>query len=451
MVTDVLKNICDNNMLTKNEHVMCAFSGGIDSSVMLNILVKLREKLDITVSAAHLNHMLRGEDSMRDEEFVKSVCKSYGIPLVCERIDVNALAEESGESVELAARNARYDFLRRAAEKLGAKKIATAHNANDNLETILLNLARGSGIDGICGIPPMRENIIRPLILIPRCDIEEYATENAISYCEDKTNFETEYSRNKLRHMAIPALKLINESVVENALRSSVIMREESHFLDLMAEQTMTEHAISGENACISSDFASLHPAMQARVAEKFARAALDDNLYTLEFRHVKDIVSLSENKAPSKEIHLPKGLIVRREYEKLVFAKKQEKEEPQKIVLQEGSFSWGGYDVSVKKEEKCSNVHNSVNTFRIPCGKITGNLFLRTRETGDFIKLPKRHGKTVKKLFIDERIPSGERNTIPIIADASGVVAVYGFGVSEVHTASVGDDVIYIEIKAGV
>ncbi len=451
MVTDVLKSIRENDMLARGKHVMCAFSGGVDSSVMLDILIKLREELGITVSAAHLNHMLRGEDSMRDEEFVKGVCERYGIPFLCERIDINALAKKSGESIELAARNARYDFLMRAAETLSADKIATAHNANDNLETVLLNLARGSGIDGMCGIPPVRGEIIRPLISLSRSEIEKYAEENSISYCEDKTNSETVYSRNKLRHIALPVLEEVNASAVKNALRSSAILRDEARFLDLAAAQAAEEIKADEKNSCIASCFASLHPAMRARVAERLARKALGDAQYTLEFRHIEDIVSLSRNTSPSKEIHLPNGLKVRREYEKLVFEKACERERPEKKALCEGELSWGDYEISVKKTEKSSNVHNSVNTFAISCDKITGDLFLRGRETGDFIKLCGRHGKTVKKLFIDEHVPSDKRDMIPIIADESGPVAVYGFGVSKMHAARDGDEAIYIEIKAGV
>ncbi len=440
-------------MLSGGERVMCAFSGGVDSSVMFDVLIRLRDELGITVSAAHLNHMLRGDESLRDEEFVKRVCDERKIPLVCSRENVEALAKQSGESIELAARHARYEFLYRAAGELSADRIATAHNANDNLETLLLNLARGSGIGGMCGIPPVRGNIVRPLISVSRRDIEKYAAENMIEYCEDATNAETVYSRNKLRHLVVPVLSEINDEAVANASRSSGIMRHEAQFLDNAAEKAAESIQLPGENACLAESFLSLHRALWGRVAEIFAKRTLRAKIYTLEYKHTEAIAELAKDVSPSKRLSMPGGLTVRREYGKLIFERQTEKKTLEKIPLHEGELFWGRYKVVVKKAEKCANVHNSVNTFSVSCDKITGSLFLRSRETGDYIKLKKRHGKMIKKLFIDEHIPLSERDGIPIIADEDGVVGVYGFGIDEEYAAKAGDAAIYIEIteEAGV
>ena len=197
-------------MLHRGEHVLVALSGGVDSSVLLDVLIKCREELGISVSAAHLNHMLRGKDADNDEAFVREKCEKLGIPFVSERIDITALAQNSGPSTELCAREVRYGFLRRVKTELRADKIATAHNANDNLETVIFNLSRGGGVDGMCGIPPVRGDLIRPLIFIPRQQIEEYAACNGIGFCEDKTNAETVYTRNKIRHNIIPEILKIN-------------------------------------------------------------------------------------------------------------------------------------------------------------------------------------------------------------------------------------------------
>ncbi len=434
-------------MLSDGERVMCAFSGGVDSSVMLDVLIRLGDELGITVCAAHLNHMLRGEASLRDEEFVKRICNDRKIPLICSREDVEALAKQSGESIELAARHARYEFLYRAAGELSADKIATAHNANDNLETLLLNLARGSGISGMCGIPPVRGNIVRPLISVSRRDIEKYAAENMIEHCEDATNAETVYSRNKLRHLVVPVLREINDEAVANASRSSGIMRHEAQFLDATAEKATESISIPSENACLAESFLSLHPALSGRVAEIFAKKALGEELYTLEYKHIEAIKALARDMSPSKKLSMPGGLTVRREYEKLIFEKQSEKKTLEKTPLHEGELFWGKYRVVVKKTEKCANVHNSVNTFSVSCDRITGSLFIRGRETGDYIKLKNRPGKTIKKLFIDEHIPLSERDGIPIIADENEVVAIYGFGVASQYAAKVGEPAMYIEI----
>ena len=434
-------------MLSPGDKVLVAFSGGADSSVLLDVLVRLSKELGISVSAAHLNHMLRGDDAMKDEEFARKKCSEYGIEFACERADVSGFAKQTGQSVELAARNIRYDFLRRAKEKFGADKIATAHNANDNLETILFNISRGSGIDGICGIPPVRDDIIRPIIEITRTEIEEYAKEQKLQFCTDKTNDETIYSRNKLRHEAMPVLSEINPAAVENACRMSRLLRDDAEFLKAFAENAANEVSVS-ETACKREKLSALHDAMFGRVCEIFAKKALQREDYTLEYKHISDIRKLSEGGTPSGELHLPAGLLVRCEYDKIVFEKKENGEEllPQKLEI--GKNIYGGYVISLKKAVKPGKINNSVNTFFVLYDRISGDLFVRPRNTGDSIRLKKRPEKSIKKLFVDEKVPKQDREGIPIIADCEKVIAVSGFGVDERVMADAGQECLEIRIE---
>ncbi len=446
MVTKILKTIEENNMLLRGERVLCALSGGADSSALLDVLVKNSERLGITVCAAHLNHMLRGEDAMNDEAFVQEKCASYGIPIICERADVAAKAKELGQSVELAARNIRYDFLRRAKKEFGAAKIATAHNANDNLETVLFNISRGGGIDGICGIPPVRDDIIRPIIEVSREEIESYISKNNIGFCEDKTNADTVYSRNKIRHQAVPVLVEINPRAVQNAARSSKILRAEAQFLEEAARNAAEEIALSSIS-CRRQDLFCIHNALFARVCEIFAKRALGVSEYTLEFCHISDIRQLCEGRFPSKSIDLPEGLCVRCEYENVVFEKKTETIELLPIKLAEGDFNYGEHTVSVKKEEKVGKINNSVNTFIIACDRIQGDLVIRSRQEGDEIKTVKRPNKSLKKIFIEKRIPKNFRNEIPVIADDEKVFAVFGLGQDERYLPKDDSEVFIIGI----
>ncbi len=449
MLTNIIKTIKDFDMLHRGEHVLVALSGGADSSVLLDVLLKCREELGITVSAAHLNHMLRGEDADEDEAFVRQKCESLGILLVCERIDIAALAEKGGQSTELCAREVRYDFLRRAKRELGADKIATAHNANDNLETVIFNLSRGSGTDGMCGIPPVRGDIIRPLISVSRQEIEEYATQNSIAFCVDKTNAETVYTRNKIRHNIIPEILKINSGAIRSASRSSRILRDDADFLKkaakLAAERIETERS-----RCKVDGLLNMHPALFGRVCEIFAAKAANEENYVLEHRHVTALRALCASAAPSGEIHLPGGICARREYEKLVFEKNGKSTTPEPVKLGEGEFRFGNLRVFVKKTVKTEKINNSVNTFLVSYGRIQDSLVLRSRAAGDEIKLPGRPTKSLKKLLIEMRVPKTERENIPVIADGKNPVAVFGIGTDERYIPQNGDEIYIIEINKG-
>ena len=180
----VLSAIEQFSLLDASKNITVALSGGADSVALIYALYRLREKLGITLSAAHLNHMIRGEEALRDEEFVKKLCKKYEIPLFCERTDVPAFAKIQGLSLETAAREVRYGFL----ERVNCGVIATAHTASDNLETVLFNLSRGTALKGLCGIPPKRGIFIRPLILASRSEIEDYCKKNNLDFVTDSTN-----------------------------------------------------------------------------------------------------------------------------------------------------------------------------------------------------------------------------------------------------------------------
>lgn len=429
--------------------MLCALSGGVDSSVLLDALLKCREKLGIEVKAAHFNHMLRGAEADADARFVMEKCRDCGIELICESGDVAAFAEREGMSDELAARILRYEFLERAKKACNATKIATAHNANDNLETLIFNLARGGGADGLCGIPPVRGDIIRPLIGITRDEIEEYAEKNGIAFCVDATNFETIYTRNKIRHTVIPAILEINPAAVENAFRSSEIIREEAALLGKLARDEFLRLSDSGTE-CERKALLSVPNALFGRVCELFVRQALGDDAFTLEYRHVCDIHTLAESDSPSKAIDLPGNVIVRCEYEKLVFAKRAERSLLSPVILGEGEFTYGGYTITVVKTENNGKIHNSVNTFLIPCDRIYGNMVVRKRAEGDMIKFVRRPQKKIKKFFIDERVPKTERDSVPIIADDKNVLAVCGFGQDERFLPECGEAVFLIKMRCG-
>ena len=217
MKAKVLKYIKENDLLNFGDKVICAVSGGADSVCMLHILSELKEELSLKLYVAHLNHCLRGNDADRDEKFVESLSKCYGIPFYSKKVDVNALSQDLKLSCEEAGRKARYDFFNKLKTSLSADKIATAHNADDNVETVLMRLVRGTDLKGLSGIPAINDfNVIRPVLCLKRQEIEEYIKCKGIDFVTDYTNFENDYSRNKIRNIVIPTIKKeFNESFAD--------------------------------------------------------------------------------------------------------------------------------------------------------------------------------------------------------------------------------------------
>lgn len=247
-ISKVKSAVADQNMLDGAERVCAALSGGADSVSLLLALCSVKSELGIEVYACHLNHGLRGADSDSDELFCRELCEKAGVSFYAEKIDVSAIVQKH-ESVEEAARRARYEFFERALEHFGGECVlATAHNANDNAETALLNLTRGTGLKGLCGIPPVREfgssgerRVIRPLIYCGRGEIEEYLRSVGQGFVTDKTNLSEDYTRNRIRRRVLPQLEEINPSIVSVIGRMTRNLREDSGFLEELADNALEE------------------------------------------------------------------------------------------------------------------------------------------------------------------------------------------------------------------
>ena len=222
------------NMLENGGAVLVALSGGADSTALLHFLYSVKEKYNLTVSAAHLNHCIRGEEADRDQSFCKILCEKYNIPFYSKTVDIPALSRQRQISEELCGREERYAFLESLADELNAK-IATAHNADDNAETLIFNITRGSSLRGAAGIPPKRGRIIRPLIGVTRAEIEEYCRQNGLDFVTDSTNLGDDYSRNKIRHRVIPVLRELNPSFEAAVMRFTNSAAETADYLDIQA------------------------------------------------------------------------------------------------------------------------------------------------------------------------------------------------------------------------
>lgn len=405
MRNKVLNTIKKYDMLGDAEAVTVALSGGADSVCLLHILYSLREELGITLQAAHLNHNLRGEESDRDEQFVRRLCEELEIPLAVGYADVKTEAEKRGESIELTARNIRYGFLKDNAIGL----VATAHTASDNLETVIYNTVRGSGTRGIAGIPPKRDIYIRPLIGCTREEVEAYLCENGLTFVTDSSNLTDEYSRNFIRHKVIPALKQINPSAEQTVAAASVALREDADFIDGMA---LKIYAIISKGDSLDAELLlEQHPAVAKRVLAMFHTENVGENPDSLHIKGMYDVLKSG-------------GRLSLRENFSAVCDKKTFK-----IVKNQSDKPVSQY----KTELLYNNVYNLLLKNTIDCDKIKGSLTVRTRREGDFIRLDGRGcTKSLKKLFCELKIPNDEREILPVVSDDEGVVFIYSVGIAE-------------------
>ena len=426
-------------MLERGETVVCAVSGGADSMCLLSVL----SELGYTPICAHFNHMLRGEESDRDERFTEQFCLERGIRFYCGRGDVSACAAENHMGIEAAARKLRYDFLRRTSAHLSSGrplKIATAHNAEDNSETVLLNLVRGTGSAGLRGIPPVRENIVRPLLSSERQDIEAYLKYRNIGHVEDSTNASDDYSRNLIRHHVMPVLKQLNPQFTGSVLKTGTLLREDNDYLQALAD----EFIISREkNSSLPIDALLSCPVpVKSRVIRSMTGGRSSKE-------HVDRVLELCSLEKSRSSIDIP-GYSISKEWNILYF-KADSLPVLQAVEIQPDKITYiPNTAIYIKSNfiENCNDIHSSLNIFFFKTDRIYGKMTIRPRKHGDKIKLPGRNcTKSLKKLFSEARIPLHMREQIPVISDEKGVVAVQGFGVCERCLPNPGDHAIKIEI----
>ena len=402
MLNKLLEFIRRYGLISPGDRVICAVSGGADSVALLFAMYLLRERLDITLEAAHFNHRLRGEESDGDEAFVKALCDRYEIPL---HLGSGQIVPGK-KGLEAAAREARYAFLRSL-----PGKIATAHTADDNAETVLLHLVRGTGLKGLGGISPMNGNVIRPMLTVTRREVEAFLSEYALPHREDSTNGTDLFLRNRIRRNVMPLLLQENPSLAENLSDMALGLREDEDYLSRMAGETLPGVAALRE----------MHPALRARALERFLR---ENGVPEPEKRHIALLEQLVFSDKPSARADLPGGITVARRYDTLeVLGEAQ----PLSERVLEGSLELPELGLQVVCAE-ADTIVNTPDTFTVvPAGKIV----VRSRLPGDRIRLS-GGTKSLKKLFIDRKIPASERLRIPVIADEAGVLGVWSIGADQ-------------------
>ena len=427
----------DRSRIPAGSRVLCAVSGGADSMCLLHLLWS---RGDLALTAAHYEHGLRGEESLRDARFVEDFCRQRGIPFVMEQGDAAAYAREKGLGIEEAARELRYAFLERQADLLGCDWIVTAHSADDNAETLLLNLCRGAGAAGLSGIPPRRGRILRPLLGCTRAEIEAYLAENDIGHVEDSSNESDAYRRNVLRHRVTPVLRELNPRFSEAAGRTAaLLLRDEDCLSSLAGDFVRREY--DGESLSLSA-LLSLHPAVSSRALRQLCPRSLGQE-------HVEAALRFCRGEGLAC-LDLP-GLRLRREQGRLFFSEEQRTHIPDCPILPGELLEIPEAGLALRAElvEAPGEIYDLFKTFLFKFDAICGRLYCTGRRPGDRLHPQGRGcGKSLHDLFREEGLTQSQRDRRLVLRDDRGVLAVQGYPADERVRCAPGDRCLRIQIS---
>lgn len=429
------------NMLSRGDRLIVGLSGGADSVALLHFLYCNAELYDIKLTAVHLNHSLRGEESDRDEQFVRELCKRLDIPLIVETKQIAQIAAQSGQSIEQCAREVRYDFFCRAAHQVCADKIATAHTLSDSIETVLINLARGTALRGLCGIPPVREfkeyTVIRPLIRCTREQIEAYCSSHSLDFVTDSTNLEDEYTRNRIRHNVVPALSEGNSAFSASVQWTMDALAADDDYMNQIT--LAAEKEAESSHDCYNRDkLVHLHTSVRRRVLNQLLR---DRDIPQSRQR----IVQLESLLKDDDTVQLNGSWYCKSSEHELLFYKYQDelmdKITPIQIDNLEASrevdvFSDKKLKIKYTEYEEFEENHQKLQKVlknALDYDKIEKIVKIRGRISGDSVRLAGRGcTKTLKKLCNEAGLDKRERTRMIVLEDKNGLLWVEGFGVAE-------------------
>lgn len=441
-------------MLSHGDSVIVGLSGGADSCALLHFLCSLRDELSLHITAVHVNHMIRGEEAERDAAFAERLCAQWGVPFRLYKRDVPALAAANKTGLEQCGRDIRYALFEEEARKNGAK-IATAHTLSDSVETVIFHMIRGCAINGLKGIPPVRGHIIRPLIYCERSDIEAYCAAHGIDYVTDSTNLTADYARNKIRLQILPLMRELNPSVADAVGRLSESAAADDGFICEFADAAAEEYLAAGRADRLFEE----KPPVVSRALMKICASRLH---IVPEQKHIAEMcASLSRGEG---SVNLPGDNLFRVKNHTVIFCKKTAQPEKRNannrwnaaFVLGEIITPCGQKIISIIMEKNKYNIFVSQSEKKdkkvfkncLDCDKITNAEFRFRREGDSFSPAGRNCTKSLKKLFNEAKLPTEQRDSIPLL-ECGGIVAwICGIGVSEQFKVTESTArVLYIEV----
>lgn len=442
--TRFLETIEKHDLIKKGENIVVGVSGGPDSICLLHLLWSIREEYSLGIYVVHLDHRYRGKESQADAEYVREFCRKLNIESHIFSINVNEYKAEKGITFEEAGRELRYKLFYEIAQRTESTKIAVAQNSNDQAETVLMRMMRGSGLEGLTAIDYIRDNmIIRPLLDINRREIENYCTEFSLNPRIDKTNLEAIYTRNKIRLELIPYIqKNFNPNIIETLCRGANILRQDNEYLEEATKKALENIEIEGSKSKVRIDlkkYNELHLALKKRII-RVAIEKIKGDLKNITLTHIDNAIAIIKEEKVGTKINLPAQILIELGYNsidiKLFKGNTNSIKEFQYQVPIEGSVYVEELGLSLSTEivalDTRTYKRNNTTVF-IDKNKIKGELIIRNRRNGDrFMPLGMKGNKKIKDYFIDEKIPKDKRDKIPLICDQKEIIWVGGYRLSE-------------------
>ena len=407
----------DVSLFKNGDIVAVALSGGKDSMCLLNLLLTNKNKLGITVKAINIDHSIRGIESENDSNFVKDYCQSLNVPLFFKKVDAINYSKQNGFSLEQGARELRYNAFKEAVESGFCTKVATAHHANDNFETVLFNLFRGTGVQGLTGIKPISNGVIRPLLSATRQEIDEYVLKHNVPFVEDSSNLCTDYTRNYIRLNVAPMILEKFDGAVNSVTRLTKTILEEDEFLNGLASKVVAK---KDGNLCLPT---SLEPVIFKRATLLILKQLGVTKNY--EKVHIDSAYSLVSLKNGS-QITLPNGIICVREYDYVTFYKDLKTTLAPTYNFSVGEFLFDGTTIKIER------VNKREDGLFIDEDKVPKNAVIRTRQNGDVFTKFGGGTKKLKDYLIDKKIPKVRRDSLIVLAVDNEILAIFGVEISD-------------------
>lgn len=435
LIKKVTATITKYSMLTGGEKILVGLSGGPDSVCLLHVLTSLKDDFKLDLNAIYIDHGLRPHETETEIEFCKNLCERLCLPFTTQSIDVNSYAQEQGMNLQEAARGLRYGIFEETAYQIQADKIASGHTADDQAETLLMNLFRGSGKKGLSGIPPVRGKIIRPLILTKRTEIERYLDEGKIAFITDSSNLKKYYLRNKIRLSLMPILKQYNPDIIDTLSRTAEILRDEERYFEVIVTKTMMK-LISRKTDARIELFLAPFAIMDKVIMRRVLRRAIDETkgIRGTSLIHIDDIIELIRKGNPGDRIYLPKGIRVIKGYATIILTSESPVQlntytltVPGETILKEAGILIKASLMEGQESLRESGFGTTLGIF--DADQLTFPLMVRPRKNGDFF-YPFGFGKRKKlqDFFVDEKVPRDERDIIPLLMSGDDIVWIVGY-----------------------